>query len=83
MKTILRAMRMNEEVLLVIALIIIVLAVVVISASVADGKIEVALLFGGIAFLLLLMGAGERRDVKAHLNWRDYWADGGPDRHKR
>lgn len=61
-----------------IAIIIIVLALVVISASLANGHWEVAAIFGGIAVLLLLMGAGERHDVRAHLNWLNYWADGTP-----
>ena len=61
-----------------IAIIIIFLAIVVISASLANGQWEVAALFGGIAVLLLLMGAGERKDVRAWLNWRDYWYDGTP-----
>ena len=61
-----------------IAVIIIILATVVVSASLANGQWEVAALFGGIAVILLLMGAGERKDVRAWLNWRDYWYDGTP-----
>lgn len=61
-----------------IAVIIIFLAVIVISASLSNGQWEVAALFGGIAVLLLLMGAGERHDTRAYLNWLDYWADGVP-----
>ena len=59
-----------------IAVIIIILAFVVVSASLANGHWEVAVLFCSIAILLLLMGAGERKDVRAWLNWRDYWYDG-------
>ena len=62
-----------------IAVIIIFLAVIVISASLSNGQWEVAALFGGIAVLLLLMGAGERHDSRAHINRLNYWADGGPD----
>ena len=59
-----------------ISVIIIILAFVVVSASIANGQWQVAVLFAGIAVILLLMGTGYRKDVRAWLNWRDYWYDG-------
>lgn len=59
-----------------IAIIIIILAFVVVSASLANGQWQVAVLFGGIAALLLIIGFIARKDAIAWLNWRDYWYDG-------
>ena len=36
-----------------------------------------------ILLALIGMAAGERKDVRAWRNCRDYWADGGPDRRRR
>lgn len=42
-----------------------------------------------IAMLIAIVGLfvlgcmGFREDRKAFYNWRDYWADGGPDRDRR
>ena len=33
-----------------------------------------------ILVLLIGMAAGDRKNTRAFLNMRDYWAEGGPDR---
>jgi len=35
-----------------------------------------------ILVVLILMAAGDRKDTRAYLNFRDYWADGGPNKDK-
>lgn len=57
-------------------------AFVWIFCSASNGQWGTAVL--GVVILLLLIGmaAGDRKDTKAWLNMRDYWADGGPDRKK-
>ena len=30
--------------------------------------------------LLMCMAHNDRQETKAYINFRDYWADGGPDR---
>lgn len=61
-----------------IAIIIIILAVVIISACVGNGEWGPAALTAVIAIVLLAMGAIERKDVRAWMNRRNYWADGTP-----
>lgn len=65
-----------------IAVIIIILAVVIISACVGNGEWGPAAITAVVAVVLLLMGAGERKDTRAWINRRNYWASGGPDRPK-
>jgi len=36
-----------------------------------------------ILVVLILMAAGDRKDTKAWMNMRDYWADGGPNNRRR
>lgn len=38
-----------------------------------------------LVILLIVLGlaAGERKDVRAWHNWRDYWADGEPNGERR
>lgn len=66
-----------------IAIVIIGLALVVIAGAVGEGQTGVAVLFGAIALVLLFAGSLERKEVKAHTNWRNYWARGGPDAPER
>ena len=66
-----------------IAVVIIVLALVVIGASADEGQWGTAVLFGVIALVLLFAGSVERRDAKAYINRRNYWARGGPDAPER
>ena len=33
-----------------------------------------------VTLLLIAMAHNDRQETKAYLNFRDYWADGGPDR---
>ena len=62
-----------------IAVLIIIIAVVVISACASNGEWGPAILTAVIGLVLLMMGAGERKDTRARINRRNYWADGGPD----
>lgn len=63
-----------------IAVMIIIIAVVVISACASNGEWGPAILTAVIGLVLLMMGAGERKDTRAWINRRNYWASGGPDR---
>lgn len=65
-----------------IAVLIIIIAVVVISACASNGEWGPAILTAVIGLVLLMMGAGERKDTRAWINRRNYWASGGPDRPK-
>ena len=60
-----------------------ILAFIVIVGALGDGRWDVVGFTVVIAAILLLMAAGDRKDTKAWLNARDYWADGGPDRRRR
>ena len=62
-----------------IAVMIIIIAVVVISACADNGQWGAAGLTAVITVVLLLMGASERKDARAWINRRNYWASGGPD----
>ena len=62
-----------------IAVIIIILAIVVIVACVSNCQWGAAALTAVIGLVLLMMGAGERKDTRAYINRRNYWASGGPD----
>ena len=62
---------------------IVILAIVVVIPSVSNGEWGAAGLAVVIAVVLLAMGASERKDARAWLNWRDYWADGGPERRRK
>lgn len=66
---------------MIVAVIIFVALIIIIPAA-DNGQWGVVLLFAGIAAVLLLMGASERKDTRAWINRRNYWADGGPDRKK-
>lgn len=63
-----------------IAVIIIIIAAVVIIACISNGQWGAAGLTAVIGLVLLMMGAGERKDTRAWINRRNYWASGGPDR---
>lgn len=62
---------------------IVILALVVVIPSVSNGEWGAAGLAVVIAVVLLAMGASERKDTKAWMNCRDYWADGGPERRRK
>ena len=64
-------------------ILIVFLAAVVVIPSVGNGEWGTAGLAVVIAVVLLAMGAGERKDTRAWLNWRDYWAEGGPNRPRK
>ena len=51
--------------------------------SASDGEWGTFLIGAVIIVLVIGMAAGDRKDVKAWYNMRDYWADGGPDRDRR
>ena len=63
--------------------IIIGLALVVIFPALNNGELGTAAVAAVIAVVLLLMGASERKDAQAWVNWRDYWAEGGPERRRK
>lgn len=58
------------------------LAFVVIYAAAGDGEWGAAGLAVVIVMLLRACSKQERRDWRAYRNFRDYWADGGPERKK-
>lgn len=47
-----------------------------------DGSWGGVVLIGIVTLILILMADGDRKDTKALLNFRDYWANGGPKEHK-
>ena len=48
--------------------------------SAANGEWGTFAIGAVILVVLILMAAGDRKDTKAWMNMRDYWAEGGPRR---
>lgn len=59
-----------------------IIAFVALFASASDGNWGSFAIGAVIVAVLILMSAGERKDVRAWQNCRDYWADGGPRRRR-
>lgn len=62
---------------------IVILALVVVIPAASNGEWGAAGIAVVIAVVLLAMGASERRDAKAWMNYRNYWAEGGPERRRK
>lgn len=58
-------------------------ALVVIIACVNNGEWGAAGVALVVTLLLIAMAASDRKDTKAWLNLRDYWANGGPNGQQR
>lgn len=63
--------------------IIIGLVLVAIFPAMNNGEFGTAAVAAVIAVVLLLMGTSERKDAQVWANWRDYWAEGGPERRRK
>jgi len=50
--------------------------------SAANGEWGTFAIGAVIAVVIIGMIAGDRKDMRAFFNFRDYWADGGPRRRK-
>ena len=57
-----------------------IIAFVAIGAAVSNGEWGSVLLGIGIVIVLIMMADGDRKDTKAWMNARDYWANGGPNK---
>ena len=60
-----------------------VLYVAVIIPCISNGKWLGAGIATAILLFLMLCSAEEREDRKAYFNWRNYWANGGPNDMRR
>lgn len=58
-------------------------ALVVIIACVNNGEWGAAVITVVITLILIAMAADDRKNTKAWLNFRDYWANGGPNGKQR
>ena len=59
------------------------IAFVAIISAANNGEWGSVLLGVGIVVVLILMADGDRKDTKAWMNCRDYWAAGGPEQYRR
>ncbi len=63
-----------------LTIIIGVIAFAAIYPAAANGEWGSVAVGAVILLILMLMSHEERKDTKAFMNFRDYWAEGGPDR---
>lgn len=61
-----------------ISAVVVILGLIVVSVSIGNGEWGTAAIFGGIALIILLGCALDAQGARAHFNWTDYWARGGP-----
>lgn len=58
------------------------IAFVVLYCTAANGEWLSFGIGAAILLFLILCSHAERQETKAYMNFRDYWAKGGPDRDK-
>ena len=66
-----------------LTLIIGILFLVVVIPSAANGQWGSVAVAVVILLFLMACSSEERNDAKAYMNFRDYWAEGGPERKRR
>ena len=59
------------------------IAVILLIVTASNGEWGPFALTIVITLVLIAMASGDRKDSRAYMNFRDYWAEGGPDRERR
>lgn len=59
------------------------LFVVVGLPAIGVGATTAAIVICAVALVILWFASVCRKDARAHVNWMEYWAEGGPDREWR
>ena len=59
------------------------LCLIVLYIAGTNGEWGTFAVFAVILLIVILMAVAGNVDARAHNNWHDYWAEGGPDRERR